>query len=384
MAYQLGRTSRVFIKEESSYGAAPTLAATDAVRHTMARLNVNPANRADIDVRTTHPSVLASYRASRRKTGTWNVAGIFFPSGTLGVSCDHEPVLEHGLGTKKYTALATTVSASPAPSTTVFTVASATGLAVGDAVLVACSGGLTPGKYVRWVTAIDTLALTVAPALPQAPASGDAIKAVINYKLASDLAKSLDVARYWDGLKYEGLGCVVDSLKFGFDANTEPTWDASGPLATRTRPGQTEPGAFTVVGTQPPSGLTTTLRLGAAAENMVGAEFTIANGMDLDNYNAGSSVATGFYRKDKRKVSLTIKQLLTGTPNILDAAEAVRASDTVLVQCGDTEGKIVAVWCPSVEFSVPDDVDNIGTNEITYAATALATAGNDEFYIAVA
>ena len=73
---------------------------------------------------------------------------------------------------------ATTVSASPAPTRTDFTVASAAGLAVGDTIgIAATSGGITTSYNICVITAIATNALTVS-GLMAAPATSDNVKKI--------------------------------------------------------------------------------------------------------------------------------------------------------------------------------------------------------------
>src|SRR3972149_2401676 len=139
--YQLGRVGRVYVAAEgaATYGTAPGFAATDAVRHLNVALNRKLRNRVNAPTRHVHPSQV--YRRTRRGTAAWSLSGEFFPAGVLNPLPDHSDILEHGIGTKTNITLSTTVSAAPAPTTTVFTVAAVTALAGGDAVLVSIAAG---------------------------------------------------------------------------------------------------------------------------------------------------------------------------------------------------------------------------------------------------
>ena len=381
--YQIGRLGRVFLAAEASYATTPSFAATDALRHAAIKLG-QKNNRVDAPTRTAGtPSLL--YRRVRRASYDWELSGEFFPSGTLNTVPDHDEILEHGLGAKTNITLATTFSGTP--TTTTGTVASATGLAVGQPVLISIASGGNAGKYVRWLTVVAGTNLTWGPALPGAPASGDSLKGCLGYKLATTIAKSLNMCHYNNqSVNYQGIGAVVDELKITFDANNEVMWSASGPMKQRTRSSvPAEPGAFTTAGSLPPSGLTGGQVINGTAVDYLRAEFTIKNALELDNFAGGTTLARGYYRNGKRSVSVALNTMVSDDVTILAISEGATDA-TVLVQAGATEGGIVAVYCPIVEFEVPEDQDNDGTNEFAFAGTAKGTPpnGNDEIYLAVA
>ncbi len=80
-----------------------------------------------------------------------------------------------GTATEYTTTSATTVSASPSPTTTVFTVAAIGTIAAGKWILHTNASGQ---KFMRKVASVATNAITLASPLPAAPASGDAIALV--------------------------------------------------------------------------------------------------------------------------------------------------------------------------------------------------------------
>jgi len=379
--YVVGRFGRVYGAQEAAYGTSAVLAATDAVRHLNVKFGQNPRNRVNSPERNTHPSLIN--RFTRRKTADYMLSGILYPSGTINTVPDLDFALKAVFGASTNVTLATTVAASPAPTATVFTVASVGTLAVGDAVLVNVTGG---GLQVRWITAINTLALTVAPALSAAPTTGDTVKGCITYKLTTALLAtgSLNLARYLNGgISYEMNGCAPESLRLTFDANNEIIWELSGPAQKRTRPAQTDPATFTTAGSQPPSGLTGYLRINATAEEFLTAAFEIKNNITLDNFAFGTSQAQAMFRAKKREVTVNMTTMSSDDVTILDAAE--NTADTVaLIQCGLTEGNIVAAYCPRLEIDTPDDSDAEETTQLAYRATAKGTAGNDELYLALA
>lgn len=382
MRYQLGRVGTVFAAVEGTYDTAPGFAATDAIRHTNINLNYSPRNRVDAPTRHVHPDQV--YRRNRRATGTWTIRGEFFPSGTLNTLPDHTDFLEHALGAKTNVALSTTVASGP--STTGATLVSVVGLVVRGPVLISIAAGAFAGKYVRWIATLPGgAAVTWEPALPAAPVAGDTVKSCTGYKCATDIASALNIGHYLTDLSYQGYGCVIDSLKIMFDANNEVFWEASGPLARRARPAATaQPGAFTVVGTTPPSGLTGGMYVDNTLEDYIKAEFSLVNGLELDNFAGGTSRARGFYRKGKRQISVNLNTMVSDDVTLLDLGEN-NADSKVLVQAGDTEGSIIACYCPVVEYETPADPDSDETMEWAYQGHAKATiAGNDGYYIAVA
>lgn len=379
--YQVGRFGRIYGAQEASYGTSPVLVAGDAVRHLNVKFGQNPRNRVDSPERHSHPSLIN--RFTRRKTADYMISSILWPSGTLNTVPDLDFALEAVFGAKTNVTLSTTVAASPAPTATVFTVASVTGLVVGDAVLVNATTG---GPQVRWITAINTLALTVAPALAAAPTSGDTVKGCITYKPTTALLAtgSLCFARYLTSLSFEMNGCAPDTLRLTFDANNEVMWELSGPAQKRTRPAQTDPATFTTVGSQPPSGLTGYLRINATAEEFLTAAVEIRNNITLDNVAYGTSQAQQMYRAKKRSVTINMTTMLSNDVTILDAAEAT--TDTVaIIQCGLTEGNIIAMYFPTLEIETPADSDAEETTQLSYSCVAKGTgSGNNECYLALA
>lgn len=380
--YQLGRLGQVYAAVESSYGTAPGFAATDAVRHLGVRLN-RAKNRVNAPDRHTHPSLVA--RRTRRKTHDWSLGGILFPSGTINTLPDNDIFLEHSIGAKTNTTLAATVQAAPAPTTTVFTLSSVAGLAVDQPVLVSIAAGGFAGKYVRWISAIASAEITVEPALPAAPATGDSVKGCIGYKPATDLASAINLGHYLQDITRQGYGLVCDQLKVMFDANDEVRWEVSGMYKERVRPAVTgKPGAFTTVGSQPPSGLTGGFNFNGTAEDYLKAEFTLTNAMALDNHAGGTSLARGFYRKGVRSVLVGIDSMVSDDVTVLAATEDNNQYKTLL-QSGDVEGNIIACYCPLVELDEPELDDNDEENEWKYEGVAQSTVGgNREFFIALA
>ena len=85
--YQIGRVGRIYAAKESAYGTAATLVAGDAIRHLNHKFNDDPRSRVNSPERHVHPSQL--YRFTRRRSASWMLGGIFFPSGTINTLPDH-------------------------------------------------------------------------------------------------------------------------------------------------------------------------------------------------------------------------------------------------------------------------------------------------------
>jgi hypothetical protein len=379
--YQIGRLGRIFAAKQTTYGVAPTFAATDAIRHINVQLNVSN-NRIESQERNAHPSVLNKW--VRRKTGNFTVGGIFYPSGTIGTVPDHTDFLECGLGViTNITPLSTTISSGP--TTTGATVASGAGLTIGQAVLInVTTGSPASGRLLRWLTNVAGAVLTWDPPLPQAPAVGDSVKSCVNYSLATALPNALSIGHYLTSISKEGTGAVIDQLKFTFDANNEVLWEASGPMKDRLTAAQSQPGSFTTIGSTPPSGLVGGLRIGSAAVAFLKLEVVVSNTMELDNFQFGTSSAAGFFRKNKRKIAANITAILSDDTTLMTAAETATDNNALCAQCGQTEGSIIGVYGPNLDFDVPAMPDGEETLELNFTGTMKGVTGNDELRVAVA
>lgn len=383
---QIGRLGVAFAMAEASYGAGGTFAATDAYRHLAIKLN-KKKNRAKSPDRYGHPSLVQSL--TRRISAEFSTGGLLYPSGTLNTLPDNDPFLASAFaGTTRNVTLSTTLSGTP--TTTTGTVASATGLAVNDPVLINIATGPSAGKYVRWLTVVSGTNLTWAPPLPAAPAATDTLKGCIGYVLGSAtpsaLPPSLTIGRYLTDMSFQGIGAVPDVLKIMFDSNDEVRWECSGPMKDRTRPASSaKPGAFTVVGTNPPSGLTGGFTIDGSAEDYIKASFSLTNNYKLDNFAGGTATARNFYRDGERAVQVDIDSVLEDDTTVIDLSENNGGDTPILVQSGSAEGNIIACYCPKVELETPDDTDSDALLDAKYSGFGKSSAnGNDEFFLAFA
>jgi hypothetical protein len=381
----LGRSGQLYVIKESTQGTVPSLSGTNACRHINFQANYDPVGRVPILEKTTGAGNSTTSRGDRRAKADWQYEGLFRPSGTLNTLAEQAPILLAGMGSAVNTSLSTTFSGTPTVSTG--TVGSATGLAVGRAILITCPDGK---KRVRWLTAVSGTDLTWAPNLPtgQAPASGAACKGVTNYLLTSANIETLAFAHYHKttdgsaGLSRAIRMAAVDKLMFEFDANAEPRLKASGPAKDQTT-AATQPGSFTTVGSFPPPGITGDLMIGNDALKFLKLGIEVNNAMYLRNEEYGDASATEAFRGGRREVSVSLDTYFENQSVLYDQT-LTGAFVSLFFQGGYTEGNIIAARCPNVEFKTPQLDDPDTPIKAPFAGPALESAGNDELYIALA
>jgi len=239
--------------------------------------------------------------------------------------------------------------------------------------------------FVRVLTDVTDDALTWAPALPSAPSEGDTVKGGVTYKLTTDLAISLCIAHYLTNFRRELLGVGINELAMAFDANEEPRATASGPASEQlTGTAQDEPASFTTVGGNPPSGLIGELLIDDALYLFKSLEVTIGNGLVVRNQEYGVNAPTELYRNGRREIALSLETFAETESTLYDLAEA-GTNVSVLKQTGKTEGNIIAIYAPKVEFKVPETDDPEEETSWSFTAMALETADeqNDELTLAL-
>jgi hypothetical protein len=379
MSLSIGRKGRVFIKKEVSYGVDPTLAAADAVRHVNIQMQFDPKARVDSPEKKRSPGV--AYQFDRRVVANLTAfEGILRPSGTLNTVPELDPVLEALFGSETNVVLSTTITTGA--TTTVLPLTSVTGLAVGGAV----AATIGTKKYVRVITDITGSDVTVAPALPSAPADGAAVKSCLVYKLTSDLAISLFVAHYLDGFGRNLDGVGIDQATITLDGTEEARISCSGPARWQRSTDDTdpafaaEPGSFTYVGGNPPTGMQGELRVGDTAYLHKSLELTIANALAVRNEEAGNEgLATEVYRNGRRAINGTLEAFVE-TPGTLYAPAKAGTTVSLFRQNGWTEGNILALYMPRayVKPASQDDGDEAVTWSFEFQALETADDENDE------
>lgn len=379
MALSIGRKGRVFAKKEVSYGTTPTLAAGNAVRHVNIGMAYDPYNRQDSPEKKRSPGV--SYQFDRRTEASLGAfEGILRPSGTLNVVPEIDPFLEALFGAKTNVVLSTTVAGVGTATTTTAALTSVTGLAIGGALIFV----IGTKRYARVITGLAGSTVTFAPALPSAPADGSAVKSALCYKLTSDLAISLWIAHYLDNFGRILSGVGVDQGTLSFEGTEEARLSCSGPARTQLSTGdagfEAEPGSFTYLGGNPPTGMQGELRIGNAAYLHKSLEVTIANALAVRNEEAGNDgLATEVYRNGRRAVNLSLEAFVE-TPGTLYNLSKAGTETSVFRQNGWTEGNILAVYMPRcyVKPADQDDPDEAATWSFSGQALETADNQNDE------
>ena len=382
---QPGSRAQVFIGEESPFGTPPTILATHAIRHTQASMDFDPYNRVYSPEKKAAPGRYALF--DRRGTAGGSLEGLLRPSGTINTLPECSPILKAAFGSVVNTTLSTTVASGG--TTTGCTLTSASGMAVGNALLITCPDGR---KRARFITAVNTGTgvVTWAPALPAGPSNAAAVKAGSTYKLTSALGISLFMARYLyaangsSGLNEILKGWMIDRLSLMFPNVDEPHFSASGPAQTKAD-APSHPGGFTQVGTNPPNAITAEALIGGVAAQFTQLGFEIGNGIEMRNDELGESMPSEAYRMGHREISTSIDLVVENEMKavIYDLAMAGTLT-TLFKQVGYTEGKVIAVYAPRVEFKPPtmDVPDGEARWPIRGRVLESTEDGNDELLLA--
>lgn len=384
MSLQIGRQGQLYPIKEVTQGTTPAIAAGNACRHKSIIFNFDNKNRRTIVEKKQSPWTVAANRTDGRKSGDWKYEGLLRPSGTLNTLPEVDPFLEAALGSKTNVVLNTTVTGG---TTTGGTLASAAGLVKWDGVLITCPDGK---KRLRFLTTAAVGAIW-APALPagQAPSNGAAVKGVPTYKLTAGNIITLSLCHYLkkidatSGLKRAANLAAADDLTLSFDANDDPMLSVGGPCKEVVDP-PAQPGGFTMIGSQPPSGITGDLQIGAVALPFLKLSFTLKNGLWLRNDEYGVSAASEAFRKDRAELSVGISCRAEDEPTLYDLTEA-GTNVTMFSQTGYVEGNAIAAYCPTVEFKVPgtDDPDDLVIWDFKGMALESADNQNDVFILAI-
>lgn len=374
---QAGNLGTAYAKLESGFGVVATLTAAEAFRYNNLTFpGSDVKNKRTIMEKKESPFVAVSERADGRTTSGFNLSALLRPSATINTVPEMDPFLEAAFGSKTNVVLSTTVASGGAVGGATLT--SGTGLAVGGAVLITCPDGK---KRARFLLTVAGAVVTWAPNLPagQQPANGAVVKSGLVYKLTTTLTKSLSIAHYLKnpdgstGLSRIVTGAMVDKLGMNFDANSDPMLSASGPgkfLDTAGAPAK--PGGATRVGAQPPSGIVGEFLVGNTAAKMMKLGFDLTNSVKLRNESYGYSSAEDGYRMGRASMGASLDMRAESETLIYDLAEA-GTNTPIFLQAGFTEGNIIAVRAPNVEFPVPDTDDPDDELSWGYKGMALET-----------
>jgi hypothetical protein len=362
---QLGRQGQLYCALESTYNTSPGIAATDALRHISFAPTFDPFNRVHNLEKKTSPGRF--YRHDRKKSADWSYEGLLRPSGTLNTLPELSEILEAAFGAKSNITLSTTVNAGTG-AVGGATLASTTGLVVGQFISIVVSGV----KHARQITTLPGAnVVTWAPNLPGAPADAAAVRGGITFTLTTPNAKSLALYHYLKmtdqtaGLKRMILGAVVEQLGLMIlDANDDPKITARGAAAAMTSSGApAQPGSFTEVGGNPPSGIVGAVYVGNTPYRSMRLGLEVTTGMGLRMDSAGVDVAEEAFRRGYIDITVALDargddQTIVWDPSMAGSRLAVFG------QQGFTEGNILAVRLPAVEFAPPAQDDPM--EEITW------------------
>lgn len=376
----IGRQGQMYVKEEATYGTVPSLTAAEACRHKELTFpNSDVKNKRSIEEKKQSPYAMTAQRTDTRTTAGFNLNAILRPSGTINTLPEVSPFLKAALGSVVNTALSTTVASAGAVGGATLT--SGTGGAIGASIYITCPDGKIRA---RRVTAINTGTgvTTWSPNLPtgQHPANGAVVKLGAMFRLTAGSLASLSIAHYLKnidgtaGLSRVLSGAVVDKMSINFDANDDPLITVSGPgklLDATNAPSQ--PGAFTMVGSQPPSGITGEFLFGNTAAKIMKLGIDITTGMKLRNESYGYSSAEEAYRANRAEIACSL-DLRAESQALYDLAVA-GTNTGLFLQTGFTEGNIIAVWMPAVELMVPDTDDP--DDEVNFPFKGMALESSD-------
>lgn len=377
MAIDQGRTELLWAKLEAAYGTEQALVAANGIRYISMGRSHQPKNRVDSPEKNASPGRFRRFDRKPSTSGT----GLNFnvqPSGTLNTLSEQDPFFEAAFGTKTNRTVATTVASSP--TTSGCTVAAVGTLAVGDAVFLEVTGQPLV-NYIRVLTSVAGNVLTWAPTLAAAQTVGDDVKGTITYKLSTALALSITALRALpSGKKEELTGWGMDTMNLAFDANNEIQATFGGPAKTllTTATAQAAPGSSTFVGTQhPPSGITDGYTMiGNAVYLMKSMSIDLANSLNPRNSEYGVLLPTEMNRNGIRTIDMSLDAFSETEATLKDLSEAGTLV-SVLNQTGKTQGNIVAVYMPKVDFAYPDQDDPPGERTWTFPGAAMESAQGD-------
>lgn len=349
MAEALVKKSTIAVKKETNYGEDPTIAKTDCIR--VAAIDVN--DNYDIievdEIRNTF-SEMPPLRGLENTGGdiTLNLKG----SGTAGVVPEPDVLWECAVGVKN---LSTATTAAADCSANTLKVASAAGLAVGDAVRLA-----TNPVQVVWITEKNSNTLTVSPAMSPVPGAGVAVGAGAHYKLNNDELSSFWL-EFWRGditdEKYAGNKVDTLEMDISTSAVVMPKFTFKGKSATKTASAYSfdDP---TYVDIDPIVGLKQSVKIAGTLVPCDKFNFKIANELfprkDITSTGISKQIRTG--RRIEGSFDLLYEdQTLYDTFKADTEAEAI----IILSRSSMAAGNIVAIRIPKLRYvSVPVGIES--------------------------
>ena len=382
MAVESFTRERVYVKAESSFNdtAYTSLAAGDAIIARSCALQV-AHNRVPSKSKRGTPDVITDL--PRMQTSGFDVTAEWRPSGTLGTESDLGPLFKSFFGSQSLagsgSGVTTTVSASPSPTATGCTVASATGISVGDIIIVTTSNG----REATRVKTKATNALTY-DALSAAPATGAAVVAGVTYGLTTAVGQSLAIARFFASKKECVTGAQANSLEVTFGKQDEVIARFSGMSAQHrgnaAATSLSDPSTTTVVGS-PLNGIIGIGIVNGYTFKVTSARFSMNNALALRDQDIGQSYATEAFRNDFRDGTVEISFYLDDH-RVADLGYVFTKAAFSLV-LGSTNGAMLAAVAPSVLWDEPAlPAGESGVAMMTIRGQLFATStGNDSLFL---
>lgn len=383
MAVQDFSTQRIYAKKESAFNDSTyqSLAAANAIR--VRTFSLTPKhNHVPSKDKTPTPDVISSN--PRMETTGWQAGLAWKPSGTIGTGSEAKALFEAFFGSMVAagggSGVTTTVSASPTPTVTGFTVASATGLAVGDVIVVTMAAG---HREATRITAIATNALTVSPALTAAPATGAAVVAGVSYKLITAAPGSLALGNFMTSKKEGGAGSWVDAIELNFGKEEEVMATFSGRCAQYLRNGNaglTDPTTQTFVGTEL-NGLVGKAIVNSNIFKVTAVKLSLANNLAPRVEDIGDAYATEIFRSSKRDFKIDVS-FYVDDHRIVDLSTTPTKAPITFV-LGSANGAMLACVCPNVLYEMvglPSGQE--GAAIVTASGQAYGVNGNDAITLA--
>lgn len=377
MGFETRQSERFFVKPESAFGdtSYTTFADTDTVL-LEAMTFQKKLNRTVSGQRNGTPDELVSQDA--RHTATWTANGLWGPSGTLGTPSDYKELWLALMGSYHSAALSTTIASAPATTGAVLT--SATGLQVGDVVIVEMpDGSWEPTRIKSIATATVTW-----DTLSGAPDSGADVKSCPTYRLTTAKPQSLALGIHEtvEDIEEALSGAFIQQATITLLDAGKPSFSLSGEAKDYHTTGITTPSSGVTADAET-SGLTGKVWSdgNAFTANQVAINFTQgAKGM---NRGIGVSTLQSFIRNAKRQVRVTV-DYYRDDERLRDLALAVTRS-TLRIRIGSTAGKMVGAILPYVEYEIPDNTEDDGIRAASITGVAYGdvsgTHSNSSIYL---
>jgi len=218
-----------YISAEATYGTTKTAAAADAVKvKSGGALKITETNNVakldEYNSGTNDPMA----EVALAKDVSWTM-GLFLRGGaSQGVESDAGELIKTALA--QTVTVATTVAASPSPTTTAFKLAADYLAAnqIGWIEVEDANGVVIEKRHFAVVSKDGSAVLTIFPALANAPTAGDHVKAVIQYKPALTNAASVSLLRAQDYYAEWATGAKASKISLKFVRGQKSEIDFEG------------------------------------------------------------------------------------------------------------------------------------------------------------